>query len=477
MNATSVRARKSWCRCDIVRRLGSKWRDRATLCDSNLSAQQRRFLSTALEVQETPPSPVGRWFVWTVLGLFTIAVLWACFGSVDIVVTAPGRIVPSGQVKSVQAFETGTVQAIHVREGERVELGQELISLDPTYAEADEERIGRQIEEHELELAWRRGLDAWLASSEDREAQRTKMSELEGKDSDRAAKLYEQHVAEINAHMESIERERDATHSELAMARAEIARVTATLPILANRVAVYRTLYEAQYGAKVSYLEILQQLTDMQQSVPVLKAKEQQLISTLAALGSRLSVTREEHRTQNLLQIVRLESEKSAMEQDEKKAYQHRRQQVLTAPVTGTVQQLSIHTVGGVLTPAQELMKIVPEQDTIEVEALLQNRDVGFVNEGQAAEIKVDTFNFTKYGVIDAQLINISDDAVEDQKLGWVFKLRLKLAKDSIPVDNKTVRLSSGMAVTAEIKTGKRRLIEFFLSPLLRYKQESIRER
>jgi hemolysin D len=122
-------------------------------------------------------------------------------------------------------------------------------------------------------------------------------------------------------------------------------------------------------------------------------------------------------------------------------------------------------------------MKIVPENAAIEVEALLQNKDVGFVKEGQSAEIKVDTFNFTKYGLIDAEVIDISNDALEDQQLGWVFKMRLALDKDRIEVGEKLVKLSPGMAITAEIKTGNRRLIEFLLSPLLRYKHESVRER
>ena len=141
------------------------------------------------------------------------------------------------------------------------------------------------------------------------------------------------------------------------------------------------------------------------------------------------------------------------------------------------VQQLAIHTIGGVVTPAQELMKVVPQNATVEVEALVQNKDIGFISQGQTAEVKVDTFNFTKYGVIDAEVINITQDAVADENLGWVFQMRLKLDKNSVDVNEKPIKLSPGMSIMAEVKTGKRRLIEFFLSPLLRYKQESIRER
>ncbi|MEZ5573276.1 MAG: HlyD family type I secretion periplasmic adaptor subunit [Halioglobus sp.] len=452
------------------------WRRRAILGDNRLSAEQRRFLPAALEVQDTPPSPAGRWLQWSLLSLFSLVVLWACFGSVDIVVTAPGRIVPSGQVKTVQAFETGMVSGIHVEDGERVELGQKLVSLDPTVAAADEQRISLQIHHLSQELRWRRALDAWLAGGEAMQkpapANVVQSSGISG-----TSRLYDQHVAQVSAQFESIERERDATRAELAMAQAESDRVAASLPILKDRLAAYKALYEAQFGAKVAYLEILQQYTAMQKSVPVLEAREQQLLDTLAVLTARISVARQEHRTQNLLHIARIEAEKTSLIEEGKKASQHYLQQVLTAPVTGTVQQISIHTIGGVVTPAQELMKIVPEHASIEVEAFLLNRDIGFVKEGQPVEIKIDAFNFTKYGLVEAQLLDISNDAVEHQHLGWVYKLQLQLFKDSIDIDEKAVKLSPGMAVTAEIKTGTRRLIEFFLSPLLRYRQESVRER
>ncbi|MCX2780648.1 HlyD family efflux transporter periplasmic adaptor subunit [Microbulbifer thermotolerans] len=136
-----------------------------------------------------------------------------------------------------------------------------------------------------------------------------------------------------------------------------------------------------------------------------------------------------------------------------------------------------MHTIGGVVTPAQELMLIVPEQSELEVEAFILNKDIGFVQEGQTAEVKIDTFNFTKYDVIDAEPINLSDDAVQDEKLGLIYKARLRLKQNGLSVEDKYVRLSPGMSVMAEVKTGQRQIIEFFLSPLLRYKKDSLKER
>ena len=440
-------------------------------------ALQLQFLPAALEIQESPPSPTGRWLLWIILSLFTIGLLWAALGRVDIVVTAPGRIVPSGQVKRVQAPETGVVLAILASEGERVEAGQPLVRLDPTYANADDLRIREQLHDIAVESAWRRALEQWLADGMDEASPGGLETRFAAADQAKAEALYRLNRMEILARIRGQQKELAANRAAQASVRAERDRAEATLAVLAQRVEAYRALLEQQYGAKVQYLEMLQQQTELDGSVPVLVSRERQLVESAAAITARLDATRDELRRHNLMELARLDSERGALEQEARKARQRQQQLTITAPVTGAVQELAVHTVGGVVSPGEELLKIVPERATIEVEALLQNKDIGFIREGQLAEVKVDTFNFTRYGLIDARVLNISNDSVEDARLGWVFKLRLALEQDTIRVEDRVVKLSPGMAITAEVKTGKRRLIEFFLSPLLRYKQESVRER
>jgi hemolysin D len=151
--------------------------------------------------------------------------------------------------------------------------------------------------------------------------------------------------------------------------------------------------------------------------------------------------------------------------------------QVLYAPVKGTIKGLVANTVGGVVSPAQVLMELVPMDEILEVEAFISNQDIGYVRATQTAEVKIHTFPFTKYGVIDATVAQVADDATVDEKLGLIYRTRLVLAKNKILVDGRDVPLMPGMAVSAEIATDKRRLIEFFLAPLLRMKDESLRER
>ncbi|MCB1678841.1 MAG: HlyD family type I secretion periplasmic adaptor subunit [Halioglobus sp.] len=483
MGATAeVQGRGDSGRQGLCRTPRLAWRDRAKTGSTDVDVCQRQFLPAALEVQDSPASPAHHWLLALLLSLFVLALLWACVGEVDIVVTAPGRVVPSGQVKRVQAPAAGTVAAILVAEGDRVEAGQALLRLDTTHADADDRRIREQIDNTLVQTAWRQALERWLAKGKAGEGavqvfEAAPPSSLPRADQDRADALYRQYREEITARLLGLEKELAASRAERTTVRAERARVQATLAILEQRVGAYKALLDRQYGAKVQYLEMLQQQTELERTLPVMRSRERQLTETAAVISARIGLTVSEARQRNLTELDRLHSERQSLRQESRKATQHRQQQLLTAPVTGTVQELAIHTVGGVVSPAQELMKIVPEHATIEVEALLQNRDIGFVREGQVAAVKVDTFNFTKYGLIDAQVTNISDDAVEDQQLGWVFKMRLRLEQDAIAVENRLVRLSPGMAITAEVKTGRRRLIEFFLSPLLRYKQESVRER
>jgi hemolysin D len=222
------------------------------------------------------------------------------------------------------------------------------------------------------------------------------------------------------------------------------------------------------------------------------------------AARKALEASREQTRAEYVRGIVTdlTEAEQKAAQtaQDLIKAQKKMQDQVLRAPMDGTVQQLAVHTVGGVVTPAQALLVVVPSDAHVEVEAMVLNNDIGFVHEGDPAEIKVDTFNFTKYGLLHGKVVSVSQDAIQrDKPQGQqadsqrqsgqtartseppgqelLYAARVALDQTRMQVEDRMVDLASGMAVTVEIKTGQRRIIEYLLSPLLRYRQESMRER
>jgi len=158
-------------------------------------------------------------------------------------------------------------------------------------------------------------------------------------------------------------------------------------------------------------------------------------------------------------------------------AHERQGRTVMRAPATGVVQQLQVHTVGAVVRPADQLLTVVPDGSTLVVEAMVLNRDVGFVHEGQQVRVKLEAFPFTRYGVVDGRLTFLSRDAIQDEHQGLIFPARIELSRFSINADGRRMNLTAGLATTSEIRTGRRRIIEFLLSPLSRRLQEAGRER
>ena len=208
--------------------------------------------------------------------------------------------------------------------------------------------------------------------------------------------------------------------------------------------------------------------------------------------------TKAEYRRTLFGELAEAGRKAAALAADLSKAEQRTKLQQLTAPVSGVVQQLAVHTVGGVVTPAQALMVIVPRDSQLEVEAMVSNHDVGFVHAGDEVEIKVDTFDFTRYGLLHGKVRSISSDAIvrdaqsdkstdklagslsassEPKGQELTYSARISLDQAQMQVDDNMVKLSPGMAVTAEIKTASRRIISYLFSPLIQYRQESLRER
>lgn len=256
-----------------------------------------------------------------------------------------------------------------------------------------------------------------------------------------------------------------------------IASLRKTLPIAEQLAQDYKRLLARNFVAKHAWLEKEQSRLDQERELAVQQAKLLELqASRREAEQRRESIIAQTRRT--MLDLQHESQQKSAaLTQELLKAEQRDRLTRLTAPVDGTVQQLAIHTQGGVVTEAQPLMAIVPKDQPVEVEAMLENKDIGFVGPGQEVEIKVETFTFTKYGVIHGTVLSVSEDAIEDEKRGLLYGLRIQLAQNHIRVGDREVPLTPGMAVSAEVKTDKRKVIEYFLSPLKQYVDESLGER
>ena len=305
-------------------------------------------------------------------------------------------------------------------------------------------------------------------------------------------------VAEQQGKLASIDRQLKQKEAERDTITAAIAKIEATLPVLTQKVDIRKYLYEKDIGSKVVYLTEYQDLVAMQQDVLVQKSRYLEADAAVGALTETRAQTAAEYRRIRFEELTKAEQKSAGLTKDVIKAEQRTKLQVLTAPVDGVVQQLAVHTIGGVVTPAQALLAVVPLDSHLEIEAMVSNRDIGFVHAGQAAEVKVDTFNFTRYGLLHGEVLNVSQDAItrdkpqdksNDKTLGseiasseprgqeMNYAARVSLGRTKMQVDERLVDLSPGMAVTVEIRTGSRRIISYLLSPLAQRRQEMLRER
>jgi len=444
------------------------------------------FLPAALEIQEKPPSPLGRAIVWSIVAFISIAIVWAMIGEIDIVATAQGKIVPSGRVKVIQPLEIGVVRQIHVQEGVHVRAGDLLIELDPTATRADLGRLEMELVGARLDQARYRQLERMTAeASYDPEQRRAIVLELppelerqiSASDIALQTEMLKSECSEHRARLATLDNTIASREAELAALAEDVKKLEGTLPLITRRADALKGLLAKKLAAEQAWLELEEKRIDQQQELAVQKNRTRQVEASIREARQQREALDAEFRHQLLAKLSETDRRIDQLQQERVKAAQRTELQHLTAPVSGVVQQLAVHTIGGVVTPAQELMKIVPESENLEVEAWILNKDIGFVEEGQAAEVKIETFPFTKYGTIDADVIDVSNDAITDEKNGLVYAARVLLQKSAIKLEAKRVNLVPGMAVTVEVKTGTRRLIEFVLSPLLRYKQESLGER
>ncbi len=430
------------------------------------------FSSPAMAVQLTPPGLMVRMVSLCICAMVALALGFAWVGKMDIVVSVQGKVIPSGKSKVVQPLEPGIVRALWVRDGQEVREGDVLLELDPTSTAADRERLQRDVWEAQAEAlrssAQLNGAESLQASANLPPAiVALQTASLQARMREQRAKL-----AGLDADLMKRSADADAIQSNLS-------QLHASLPLIRQKHQMREDMAKTGHLARASVLETQLELMNAEKEIAVqtnrlkesqsgYQAAVQQRLQAVAEFGARSS--------NELSDAVKRQS---TAEQELVKANQRWAQQTLRAPINGVVQQLAVTTVGGVVTAAQPLLTLVPEHSALEIEAQVMNRDVGHLQAGQHVINKVETYDFTRYGFLDGEVLWVGTDAVQDQKLGLVYPVRIRLAQTRTPnaVNGRYGEVTAGMNVTADIRTDERRMIEYLLAPMLRYKQEALRER
>ncbi len=493
----------------------------------SIARRDREFLPAAIEILETPAPPLPVAIMLTICAFFAVALAWSFYGELDVHAVALGKVEVAGHAKVIQPLEPGKIIAIHVEEGAQVDEGDLLVEFDPKEAIADEELASDSFNASLAELERRnfavekvRALATELETLSD-DTERSDGSaplRMLASEAERSIQWHRaipdliiiREFAVLRADLLQLADNLSDLDKQMAQKRATRQRLNMSISFqsglietLRQRVGTRQEAMNLSVGTKINLYDAKEELQKAQSS---LASDEGQLIETEAAIREIKG-----QKTKAVSQFI-AENQNKASEAA-RKADEARQNRIkaeakvlrtkLFSPIDGTVQQLAVTTLGQVVTVGQQLMVITPRSGQIQVEALVPNIDIGFVKIGQDAAIKVDAFPFTRFGVLQGKVVNIAREAVDEQVARramanvtssannaaaqpsgaagqpqvFVFPVKVALESSSIKVGGADVPLIPGMTVTVEINTQRRRVIDYFLSPLAKLTSEAFTER
>lgn len=437
---------------------------------------QYEFLPAAEEIIETPAAPFGAVVIWLTTILLVLALTWAYLGQIDIVAVGNGRVSNDGSVKVVQSASYGVVKRITAQEGQRVHKGDVLVELDKTTAEkelattAQSLNIARAERDILRRLAMGNGADDIINSAGVSDEAKAVLREFTTSQLALASAKEQALKGSIASHQRQLQFNQQTKAQLEGEAQKLKDRQTKVKQKLESANAIERIRLQNE-------LDTLEQRITTANSAAT--SQGQQVLQsqlTLAQAQSQSQVSLAETNSSIGGQVIAQEQRIAELENNLAKAKRALEQTTITAPVDGTILALNTRTIGGVVNVAERIAQIVPDNDLLYVDVILDNQDVGFVRVGQRVVIKVATYPFQRYGYLEGTVENISPDAIQDEKKGLVYKAKVKLSGANSSKKNR-LKLLPGMSVSAEITTGKRRIIEFFLDPLMTHIDDSLKVR
>lgn len=427
----------------------------------------RDFLPAALEVQETPPSPIGRFILWSIVILLVIAIAWASLSKVDIVAATRGKLVVNELSRPVNSAVTAEIVEVLVKEGEHVEKGQSLIKLNSASLVA-------QLEENILQQKINRFHIARLELLYEHYLNRPAPLILSDNFQLESPLLAQQISMQLQAEVEDDYNEKEVFKLNQQIITTQIENYQIQKEMAENLLPIYREQYEAlnslykkDMTSKDSLLEIQKKYLEAKFTVNSADAKVKEMRANYAQIDAQIkSHVADKIREIEREKIQRL-NQNDILSAQQKQLEALIAQYELKAPIAGIVESLVYRDAGAAVEAPQELLKIVPENEKLIAEVWVSNQDIGFLRRNQLAAVKIDTFDFTRYGWIEGKLLNISSDAIDDKDLGLVYKAVIELSTNYLIIDGQTIKLESGMSVSAEVKTGQRTVLSYLLSPMM----------
>lgn len=448
-------------------------RSKGVISNTFEGGNSETFSPTMLQVQTSPPAPLARVTGFFVVLFLFVFVSWSIWADFDIVVSAPGVATPSSKTKAIQSIDAGRILSIHVKDGDNIEAGKVVVQLDSTLTGADRVKSEHESDEAHLDVL---RLSAQLAGDSSFDASSIDVSKSSF---DRHKHLLQSRVEEHEYKISLLMQEVASKRAELRSTVALVEKIEATIPMLQQRLSMREKLLSEGFISEMIVIESRLEVSSQISELAVQRGKIKEVESALRVAELAVKQAQSEYISRVSAELSDAQRRLSLGQQEVVKASYREDFQSLTSPIDGVVQQLSVHTIGGVVAAGQQLMTVVPNEGGIEIELKLPNKDVGFLAVGMPVVVKLDSFEFTKYGALEGMVQWIGADAIKDEMLGSYYPARVVLKSDMLPVAVNGVnpRVRIGMTVTADINIGQRKAYEFFLGPLLKYRGESLRER
>jgi len=435
------------------------------------------FQPAVLAIRESPPSTPARLVAYTLVVFFLAVFLWSLIGKLDVITVAHGKVIPAGHSKTIQSPESGIVAAILVQEGDIVAKGQLLIQLDDTQLRAESDRLQSEYWTI-LALLERNRLLLQLAESDD-----VVFSELNLPDAI-PDEIKQRHQAQMEAQHEAFISNLEAKQASLQESiytlqalRVEQHELEQQMPIVRRKLESVRALQEQSLASEHEFLQQEQAWISLQHRQKILLQKINALEMTVQRARTEVDAYQQSYRIQLLAEKEKASRKRVELEQQRIRLHSRLEHMLIRSPVAGRVERLSLHTVGAVVTAAQEIMSIVPENGALLIETYVQNKDIGFLRVKQQATVKVDAYPFTRFGTLQGEVLSISSDAFNAREQGWLFKMVVEIPHPFLEAQGRQFRLSPGMSAQVEIRTGERRILDYFLSPFQVKISESLTER
>lgn len=421
------------------------------------------FKPVLSEIEDSPVSPLGRFTFWVIVFVIMVTILWLTLGKVDIVVSARGLVIPDGEAKIIQPLDTGVISKIPVKEGDFVKQGQVLMEIDPAVTEPELESVRKNLEDTLLEI---KRLNASAEGNAFDTANET---------SETAAiqqNLYNASMSAIRNKIEAKKIDLSKTQDNLNAVKAELSAKKQILGAKKDQEERMKNVLDVI--AYDDYQNILNEIKILNAEITKLNYQIKELNSKKVQTLKEINAIEDEFKAQSLEKLADKTKTANELKSNAEQIIFRNTKQTIVSPCDGYVDKLFIHTIGGVVTPAQQLLVLTPVNTPLLIKTTVLNQDIGFVKEGMRVSVKIDTFNFQKYGMIEGKVKTVSKNSIEDEKLGPVYEVYIIPLTHTLKVEGKNENIRTGMSLTAEINVGKRRIIEFFIYPLIKYLDEGM---